>query len=221
MSKIEGIRLKINKFFRLTFAEKRKKKLKNQNFTIISINCWGGMIYESYNLRKNSPTVGLFIMPKDYIKFIKNLKKYLKIKLTFIKPEDSKYTDVLKNDSRFGSYPIGKLGDIEIMFLHYKNEKEAYEKWERRKQRINFDNIIYKFNDQNGCTKSDFYEFVNLPLPNKLFFTVKDWDRPLNSDSKNICVMKINQLFNKDFVFASREPFGNKITEYINNIMIK
>ena len=83
MSKIEGIRLKINKFFRLTFAEKRKKKLKNQNFTIISNNCWGGMIYESYNLRKNSPTVGLFIMPKDYIKFIKNLKKYLIIKLTF------------------------------------------------------------------------------------------------------------------------------------------
>ena len=221
MSKMEGIRLKINKFFRLTFAEKRKKKLKNQNFTIISNNCWGGMIYESYNLRKNSPTVGLFIMPKDYIKFIKNLKKYLKIELTFIKPEDSKYTDVLKSDSRFGSYPIGKLDDIEIMFLHYKNENEAYEKWERRKKRINFENIIYKFNDQNGCTKSDFYEFANLPLPNKLFFTVKDWNKHFDIDSKNTYVVKINQLFNKDFVFASREPFGNKITEYINNIIIK
>lgn len=221
MPNIEGIRLKINKFFRLTFAKKRNKKLKNKNFTIISNNCWGGMIYESYNLRKDSPTIGLFIMPKDYIKFIKNLKKYLEIKLVFIKPEDSKYIDVLKSNSKFGSYPIGKLGDIEIMFLHYKNEKEAYEKWERRKQRINFDNIIYKFNDQNGCTKSDFYEFVNLPLPNKLFFTVKNWNRPLGSDSKNIYVMKINQLFNKDFVFASREPFGNKITKYINKIKIK
>ena len=76
MPNIEGIRLKINKFFRLTFAKKRNKKLKNKNFTIISNNCWGGMIYESYNLRKDSPTIGLFIMPKDYIKFIKNLKKY-------------------------------------------------------------------------------------------------------------------------------------------------
>ena len=32
--------------------------------------------------------------------------------LTFIDPETSRYADELRKDSRFGSYPIGKIGDV-------------------------------------------------------------------------------------------------------------
>ena len=53
------------------------KKIKDKEFTIISNNCWGGMIYESYGLQKQTPTVGLFIMPDDYIKFLRNLREYV------------------------------------------------------------------------------------------------------------------------------------------------
>lgn len=56
----EGIRLKGLEYKRVLFAKYRKKKLINSNFSIISNNCWGGMVYESYNLPKQSPTVGLF-----------------------------------------------------------------------------------------------------------------------------------------------------------------
>ena len=49
----EGLRLKVLKFWRLGLANYRKKQLKSTDFTIISNNCWGGMIYESYNLQKN------------------------------------------------------------------------------------------------------------------------------------------------------------------------
>lgn len=171
----EGLRLKLLKYYRLAFAKQRRKHLKNTDFTIISNNCWGGMVYESYNLPKESPTTGLFFMASDYIKFLSDLKGYLDKDLTFMKPEDSKYKDFLKEDKRFGSYPIGMLGDIEIMFLHYHSESEAKQKWNRRIERVNWDKLIVKFNDQNRCTLDDVKAYAKLPYKNKLFFTIKDW----------------------------------------------
>ena len=84
MISVESINRRINKFFRLKFANKRRNKINNDNFTIISNNCWGGMIYESYNLQKQSPTIGLFFKSSDYIKFISNLEYYLSQDLKFI-----------------------------------------------------------------------------------------------------------------------------------------
>lgn len=51
---------------------------------------------------------------------------------------------------------IGKLDDIEVVFLHYKSEEEAYQKWNRRKKRINYNNLIFKFNDMNLAKKKMF-----------------------------------------------------------------
>lgn len=68
----EGLRLKILGFRRKKFSALRKKQINKDRFTIISNNCWGGEVYESYNLIKQSPTVGLFFMASDYIKFIYN-----------------------------------------------------------------------------------------------------------------------------------------------------
>lgn len=176
MPTYEGLRLKLLKFRRIVFANRRQKKLNNTNFTIISNNCWGGMTYETYNLPKQSPTVGLFFMAEDYIKFISDLKGYLSEDLRFISPKDSKWRNAkeIKNDSRFGQYPIGKLADIEIFFLHYVSEEQAKEKWERRVERINWDKLLIKFNDQNGCKKSDLETFLKLPYKNKIFLLVKN-----------------------------------------------
>lgn len=171
----EGLRLKVTKYMHEIPANQRKKKLKNPNFTIISNNCWGGMIYESYNLPKESPTVGTFFMAGDFVKFVADLKGYIAAELSFIKPEESAYVELLKTDARFGHYPIGKLKDIEIMFLHYHSEDEAKEKWERRCQRINWDRLLIKMNDQNGCTEEDIKEYLSLPYEHKLFFTCHEW----------------------------------------------
>ena len=76
---IEGLRLRILKLYRKIPAKRRNKKLKEKEFTIISNNCWGGMTYECYNLRKDTPTIGLYFMSHDYIRFISNLKYYLTI----------------------------------------------------------------------------------------------------------------------------------------------
>ena len=93
MPTYEGLRLKVLKYWRIGLANYRKKQLKYTDFTIISNNCWGGMIYESYNLPKESPTVGMFFMAKDYIEFLSDLRGYVNGKLTFIKPEKSRWKD--------------------------------------------------------------------------------------------------------------------------------
>ena len=134
MPTYEGLRLKVLKFWRLGLANYRKKQLKSTDFTIISNNCWGGMIYESYNLPKESPTVGMFFIAKDYIEFLSDLKGYVNGKLTFIKSEESRWKDMpqVSADKRFGSYPVGVLSNgknsIEIFFLHYHSEQEALDK---------------------------------------------------------------------------------------------
>lgn len=204
---------------RVGFAHFRRAKIEKENFTIISNNCWGGMIYESYNLIKQSPTVGLYILPKDYLKFIENLSEYLNYDLNFISPSNSKNKDYIKEyikDEKFGTYPIGQLNDIEIYFLHYKSESEAYQKWNRRIKRIEWDRLLFKFNDQNGCTNDDIKKFCNLKLDNKVCFTVRDGFEMYEN------VYKIKNPLKEDHVNTFVEPFGESkilnVNELIKNL---
>lgn len=231
MPTYEGLRLKIQKVLRKLLAKRERKNLHHTDFTIISNNCWGGMVYESYDLPKATPTVGLFFMAKDYIKFLSDLKGYTKARLRFIEPSQSRWKNslVIKEDKRFGQYPIGELTNgidsIEIFFLHYHTKREAKEKWERRCQRINWDKLIVKFNDQNECTEVDIDYYAKLPYANKLFFTCKEW--PKQNEYKYLmdgyCL--INQWPRKDSIMASYEPYGKtsyiNITRFINNLNVK
>ena len=186
------INARYKSFLRHNLANYRRKKINKTRFTIISNNCWGGGIYESYNLVKQSPTIGMYILPGDYLKFISNI------------------------DRNYGSYPVGVLDDIEIYFMHYKNREIVKSKWKRRIDRICWDHIIFKFNDQNGCTNEQLIQFAKLPLPNKIAFTVRDSFEDFDS------IIKVNNPNKKDYVEYSNEPFGqNKyfnVNKFINRI---
>src|SRR5690606_34022267 len=101
-----------------------------------------------------------------------------------------------------------------IVFLHYKSEKEAFEKWERRKKRINWNNLIVKFNDQNLCTDDLIEEFDKMDFQNKLCFTSKPYKK-LNS------VIFFEEYENEPYVLNDTKKKIYKkylnTTRYINN----
>ena len=208
-TKIEALRLRLrNKVFLPYGAEYRGKKLKNRNFTIISNNCWGGTIYESYNVVKQSPIIGMFIMPEDYLKMLGNLRYYLSLEPIFITTEASKWKSRLSIKKNWGTYLIAELGDIELHMLHYHNQYDALEKWKRRRERIIWDKMIVKFNDQNGCTEKQIEQFWRLPFNHKICFVSRE------SFLKGNSILIKQPKGYKAGVCASREPYGE--SRYIN-----
>ena len=135
----------------------KKKELKNRNITILSNNCIGGLIYHDLDHPFLSPTINLYIGEEDFLSFLENIHHYLSCELHFI---DSEY-----------NYPVGKLDDITIRFVHYKTELEAFNKWEARKQRIQWDNIYVMMNDRHDYSETILKRFDNLQYANKVIFT--------------------------------------------------
>lgn len=156
------------------FAGFKRAKLNNTDFTIISNNCWGGVCYNHFGIKKLSPTVGCFIMTDDYLKFITNLNYYLEQELKIIRVEDARHYPFWKEDSCMKNVPIGVLDDVEIAFLHYKDSEVAKDTWNRRAQRVNRSNLIFKFSYMNQCTKEDLDTFIEMQLPGKKLCFVKD-----------------------------------------------
>lgn len=209
----ETIRIKIRRFYMHRTAKIRRKKINSTDFTIISNNCWGGFIYQSYNLKYNTPTVGLFFMADDYIKFISDIKKWIYQSINFINFTESKYYDHFKDWNKFGKYPIGILegSDIEIHFLHYNSEKEVLDNWDRRLKRINWNKVLYKFNDQNLCLYEHIKKFSELPYKNKICFTSKHYNLP------SAVYVKSSKIYSE--IKASYEPFGNSKYKNINRLI--
>ena len=119
-----------------------------------------------------TPTVGLYFFAEDYLKFISDLRYYVSLDLDFIDASLSKHSFVLEARNQL-HVPIGRLDDIEIVFLHYKSKEEAITKWNRRKERINFDNVIIKFSNMNLCTAEVMETYDKLPFNNKFLLNNK------------------------------------------------
>lgn len=203
------LKIKIfRKYFQLT-SNIRRKKIKNKNFTIISNNCWGGFVYQSYGLKYRTPTIGLFFMADDYIKFVYNLDEYLAIdNIVPISIDASRYSEYLKEKSYHGV--IGKLNDIEIMFMHYNSIEEAIKKWNERKKRINKNNILFKFCEQNQCKETHIKKFLDLPAKNKICF--------ITNKHKQITDQNLYRLKTPE-IDITNEPLGNSRIANINYLI--
>jgi len=142
----------------------------DKSFSIFSNDCFAGEIYKWMRLPYNTPFIGLMLMGPCYIKFLQNPKYYFDSELKFI--DESSYREM--NDFRKANhiYPLGKLEDIEIHFLHYSSRNDAKLKWERRIKRINWSNLKIKFSvDKDYSTKSTLNEFEKLEYNSKVSFS--------------------------------------------------
>lgn len=139
-----------------------QERIENRDFSIISSNCMAGFFYHDLALPFLSPTINLYISGPEYIKFLQNLRHYLSLEIQE-HPQAEDY-----------SYPIGLLGDLSLHFVHYPSLSDAIEKWEVRKNRMNFDNLFIIGCDRDGMTLEGIKAFDQLPYPNKVIFTHKN-----------------------------------------------
>lgn len=152
---------------------------KKDKFTIISNNCWGGFVYGYFSKAYQSPTIGLYFFSEDYVKFVYNLKYYLSVQPCFISYKESRHRESLEKYGGMNlTCPIGIFDDIEVVFLHYKSPEDALNKWNRRKERIQWDSIFFKMSEQNECTMEHLLAFDKLPAKNKIVFTSKNYHLP-------------------------------------------
>lgn len=195
----------IKKFIKKTIGNINKIGLKNKDFTIISNNCWGGFVYQKFNLEYRTPFIGLFLYAPDYIELLENFDELISKELEFIGADKSKYkSDLIKNGT-FNKYPIGILGDnVEIHFLHYHSIEEAITKWNKRLSRINRDNMLVKFSDRDLCTDDLIYRFDRLKFKNKICFASKEFE-------ENKSVITFKEFLGKECVENEWEYYSNYI----------
>jgi uncharacterized protein (DUF1919 family) len=153
----------IGRVNRTLFINKLNRKLlKNHDFSIISNNCIGALISHDLNQKFLSPTVNLFLTTKDFIEFVENLDYYLQLEIEEITKDNV-------------NYPVGKLGELEVHFVHYHSIEEAKAKWDERRKRINYKNLFIMMTDNDGCSEEVMQRFDNLPFQNKVLFTKKEY----------------------------------------------
>lgn len=150
---------------------RKRRRLRHTDFSIIANNCWAGFAYQEYGLPYNTPTIGLFITDIDYIKFLERLDYYLSLPLEFVTPRAVPgYSASRKLYDKEIIYPIGRLDDIYIWFMHYASPEEARTKWERRKKRINHGRLLVKWSQRYGNDPELMHRFLALPFKNKIAF---------------------------------------------------
>jgi uncharacterized protein (DUF1919 family) len=154
----------------------RRSRLRTRTFTVISNNCFGGFVYQRYGLAYQTPTAGLFFMPDEYLRLLADPRAYFSAPLRFIDPDAAPHARALRAlDARYGTYPVARLRDVTVYFMHYATEKEAREKWERRTGRICWPRVLYKFCDQNGATPEQIAAFDALPYAHKVCFCARPY----------------------------------------------
>lgn len=160
----------LRKLLRLMGKKLLKTTVNQRDFTIFSNDCYGGEIYRWFDIEYNTPFIGLFLLAPCYIKLLKNPSYYFSLNLEFI--DHSSYAEFDSSVGKIGKYPIGKLDDIEVHFIHYHSEEEARLKWTRRIKRINWTNIKVKFSaDKDYATEELLSEFHKLSYEQKVSFS--------------------------------------------------
>ena len=141
--------------------------------SIISNNCHGAVIYHELGLQFKSPTISLQILPEDFWRFCTCLRHYLEAELreyTALSDEDKMHLEHMYGRVPT-EWPIGRVDDVMIIFQHDRTFEEASEKWNRRKERVNYESIGYLFQVYNETYIDCAKKFLELDLPHSIVLT--------------------------------------------------
>ena len=136
------------------------RKLRSHTPTIFSLNCMAGLLYYYMGLKFMSPIVNIRFTERDYLRFLQDPKRYLSTELTYLGIETVSYLGE--------TYPVAGCGDIRIQLVHYPTFEEGARKWNLRKERIDWDNlVVLNHSDDEDIVR----RFSALPYERKACFT--------------------------------------------------
>lgn len=114
-------------------------RLRENPISIIANDCFGGILYHYLNLEFSSPFINCAIAPDDFLLLANSLEGYMKQPL------------LMEQEGDIYQCPVGTLtylqNKIRIYFNHAYSFGEAKKDFERRRNRINWDNIFICSND--------------------------------------------------------------------------
>lgn len=140
---------------------------KNKNISIISNNCWGGVICRTLGIECRSPFKNLSVEVEDYLKLLKNLPYYMGLDLTFL--------EYAFNKNSKKNYPVMLLDDVKVHCNHDTDPDEAAAKWNRRRVKINYDNLFVEMYTESRETMEAFLKIEG--YKQKLCFVPFETDR--------------------------------------------
>jgi uncharacterized protein (DUF1919 family) len=139
-------------------------KLKERAVSIFSSNCWAGACYHRLGLEFLSPTINMFESADDFNRLMMNLDEALHSPVKFIRYDRDANSKI--------DYPIGAIrvgnSDILLHFNHYTDFDDAAACWNRRKQRVNWDNIVVV---SHSDSENTLYDFEKIPFEHKVIIT--------------------------------------------------
>ena len=111
--------------------------------SFVSQDCTAGELYRQLNLPYLSPFTDLMLGGSAFSNFLENIPSHLSQAITFISRNNAL---IFKEENAhiLVDYPVFQLGtpNMEIHWIHSNSEEDVQDKWNRRKERINYDKII-------------------------------------------------------------------------------
>lgn len=154
----------LEKTLRKKIVSSMKKRMNNQEFSIISSDCIGGLVYHDLQMQFKSPTINMAIPAHSFVKLCSNLKYYMQIDPEEVESEEP--------------YPVMRIGDVILNGIHYHSFEELRDKWNERKKRINYENLFMIFTTKDGFDDT-LLELIEKIPGNKVLFSNKpykyDW----------------------------------------------
>ena len=150
-------------------------RLKESNISIISNNCWGGMVYYTLGIECCSPFKNLFLEDSDYIKLLENIYDYLSLDLKFLRYDIDMHSHK--------KYTVMELGDVLFHCNHDSEPEFAIKSWKRRREKINYNNLFIEMYTVNEKVADRFLELKQ--YSKKICFT------PFKKKSKEIIQLSL------------------------------
>ena len=161
-----------NKVCRKLRNQHYRSRIKNKDFTLIAQNCVGGVIYSQLGMEFSSPTINMFIEDENFLKLVQNLEYYMSVEPH---PVNDAFQDPVEPSV---VYPKIGIDDIELCCLHYKNCADAIAAWNRRRKRVNLNNVFVIGNSWNMHENYDLVRQLSACKYKTVIFTMQDTDIP-------------------------------------------